>query len=121
MRPTPALLAGAVLLTMASCGGDEPAEPLRIAGGETGTEMWFDPADTEVEPGRYELVFDNVGAVHHELAIVDPDGTVLGATSTAGRSTARFEVDLSDPGDYEMICREPGHENAGMVGSISVG
>ena len=121
MRPTRALLPVALVLAVGACGGDEPAERLPIAGGETGAEMWFDPPDPELAPGRYAIVFDNVGAVHHELAVVDPDGMVLGAASTAGRSTVRFEVDLSEPGRYEMICREPGHVAAGMVGTIEVG
>ena len=120
MRPAHLLLAPFALLAASACGSDEPAQQLEIAGGERGAEMWFEPADPTVEPGRYELVFDNVGSVHHELAVLDPDGAVLAAASTAGRTTVSFEVDLSAPGRYDLVCREPGHAQAGMVGTLTV-
>lgn len=113
-----AALAGAALVLVA-CGSDEPAAPLTISGGETGSAMWFDPDAPEVEAGRYEVTFENVGAVHHELAFVDESGTALAARSIPGASSTTFEVDLSEPGRYEMVCREPGHVAAGMVGTLT--
>ena len=119
-RSVRALAAVAALAVVAGCETSEPPTPLTISGGETGTEMWYEPADPTVEPGRYEITFDNVGAVHHELAIVDPAGQIIVARSIPGAQSATFEVDLSEPGTYTMSCREPGHTAAGMAGQLTV-
>ena len=115
------LLAAATLSVVAACGSEEPGTPLAISGGETGQTMWYDPDDPEVEPGRYEVTFDNVGVLYHELAVVSPSGEVLAARSVGGAQEAVFDVDLSEPGTYTLTCREPGHTEAGMAGTLSVG
>ena len=121
MRTTYAVLVlAATALVTGACGSDEPATPLTISGGETGAEMWFDPAQPEVDAGRYEVTFDNVGQVHHELAVVSPAGEVLAARSIAGGTSTTLEVDLSEPGLYQLQCREPGHTEAGMIGAMTV-
>ena len=106
------------VLTAGAC-SDDPAMELAVEGGERGAAMYFDPEDPTVDAGRYEVTFDNVGAIHHELAIVDPSGEALAARSIPGRSVASFEVEL-EAGTYRMVCREPGHEAAGMVGTLTV-
>ena len=105
----------------AACGSDEPATPLTISGGETGSEMWFHPDDPEVSPGRYEITFENVGDVYHELAVVAPSGEMLSARSVGGGGSFTLDVDLSEPGTYLLACREPGHTEAGMAGTLTVG
>ena len=113
-----AVLAGVVVVS--ACSSDGPTESLTVEAGETGIEMWFDPSDPVVTPGRYEITLDNVGTVHHELAVVHEQGRVLGARSIAGGTSTTFEVDLSQPGEYDLVCREPGHVEAGMVGTLTV-
>ena len=115
------LLGAAALVLVAACGSEEPGTPLAISGGETGQRMWYDPSDPEVEPGRYEFTFDNVGVLYHELAVVSPSGAVLAARSVGGAQQAVFDVDLSEPGTYTLTCREPGHTEAGMAGTLTVG
>lgn len=107
-------------LVAGACGSDDPGIPLTISAGETGAAMWFDPADPEVDAGRYEITFDNVGELHHELAIVAPDGDMVVARSIPGGSTMTMEADLSEPGLYQLRCREPGHTEAGMLGTMTV-
>ena len=106
---------------LAGCGSDDasPATPLRIEGGERGAEMYFDPVSPEAAAGAVAVTFDNVGAVHHELALVDASGSAVAARSIAGKTRASFDVEL-EPGTYQLVCREPGHEAAGMVGTLTV-
>ena len=111
-----------VVLSLGSeaCGGEEES---RVSGAEiriVGTEMAFSPSEATATVGRHPVSFVNEGATYHELAIVAPDGTVLGARSIPGGETAAFEVDLGEPGAYRMVCREPGHTEAGMVGTLTV-
>lgn len=78
-------------------------------------EMGFKPADLTVEqPGRYEIKLVNDGAILHD--IVFPDGTKIEAQ--AGQ-TATGVVDVPAEG-LSFICSVPGHEQAGMVGKITV-
>lgn len=103
-----------------ACGGDDEPE---AAGEEiriVGTEMAFSPSNATATVGKHPITFANEGAIYHELAVVAADGTVLGARSIPAGQTAEFEVDLEAPGDYRMVCREPGHTEAGMVGTLTV-
>lgn len=61
---------------------------------------------------------DYGGASGHTLAIQDPkfDGFLLGTDAGAKKSG---KVDLT-PGTYTIYCTVPGHEQAGMHGTITV-
>ena len=110
--------AALVALVLVACGSDSAdSKQLTIEGGETGQAMYFEPDAPEVEAGTYEVTFDNVGAVHHELAFLDESGAPLVARSIAGGTSATLEAQF-DEGTYRMVCREPGHEAAGMVGTL---
>ena len=114
-------LAALVAVTVLGACGDDgggPSSSLAVEGGERGQAMYFDPADPTIEAGSYEVTFDNVGAVHHELAFLDAGGRPLAGRSIAGRTKVTFEVEF-EPGTYRMVCREPGHEAAGMVGTLT--
>lgn len=113
-------LAAGVLLGLAACGDDDAGsavvgDQIRISG----IEMAFVPAAVTTTPGRHEFVYTNDGAVYHELAVVGPDGAVLAAYSIAAGSEQTFDLDLK-AGDYKLLCREPGHMEAGMVGTMTV-
>lgn len=86
----------------------------------SGTEMAFAPSDPVTSRGQHRIVFTNDGAVDHELAIAAPDGKVLVARSIAAGVRTTLEVDLDVVGRYALLCREPGHTEAGMVGTLTV-
>ncbi len=115
-----AVAASTLILALGACGGDdEPrarGEDIRIVG----TEMAFSPSTATATVGRHPVTFVNEGAIYHELAVLSPDGAALGARSIPAGQTAEFEIDLEAPGDYRMVCREPGHTEAGMVGTLTV-
>jgi len=108
------LLAGvaftALTLLLSSCGDDAvlPSRSMTVVG----REMAFDAPD-RVEPGEYQIVFENIGAQYHELAIKDSSGDVLTRRSVAGRASVTMKVKLP-AGTYELGCFEPGHYAGGM-------
>lgn len=104
-----------VLLT--ACGSGEAALPARSMT-VVGREMAFDAPD-RVEPGDYTIMFENVGAQYHELAVKDSSGKVLMRRSIAGGMTMPMKVRL-EPGTYELGCFEPGHYAAGMHKMLTV-
>lgn len=112
-------IAGAVcaLWLLTACGAGEKTLPARSMT-VVGREMAFDAPDT-VEPGDYTILFDNVGAQYHELAVKDASGKVLMRRSIAGGSMMTMKVRL-DAGTYELGCFEPGHYAAGMHKTLVV-
>ncbi|HET6951074.1 MAG TPA: cupredoxin domain-containing protein [Acidimicrobiales bacterium] len=103
----------------ARSGGDEPAAP---AGGSAPSavsavslaDFSIDPADVTVAQGTV-LDVSNDGAVVHNLAV---DGVATDMLDPG----AGGELDLGGlaPGTYRMICEVPGHEAAGMHGTLVV-
>lgn len=77
-------------------------------------EFAIDPAELSVAAGS-TLDVTNDGAVVHNLAV---DGVASDMLDPAESG----ELDLSElePGTYTMICEVPGHEAAGMKGTITI-
>ena len=98
----------------------EPAPPAApaAAGGTleiTSFDLGFEPAQLSVPaPGRYEVALTNTGSIPHDVTFAG------GETASAnGGETATVEVDVPAEG-LAFICSIPGHEQAGMKGSVTV-
>ena len=80
----------------------------------------FEPSDVEAAGGKIRFTVTNEGDNPHNLVISDASG-VVGRTKTfnKGEGPEVLEVDLQ-PGTYKMLCDVPGHEQAGMVGTLTV-
>ena len=111
----------AVLIAVASasgCGGDaeEPAGPVTSL--VTMSEREFTPSEVNAAADE-PLAVRNAGSVGHDLKL-RRDGKEVGGTQVLNPGeTQQLEV-LFDPGDYEMYCSVPGHEEAGMKGTFTV-
>ena len=85
------------------------------------TEMRIDPQNPKInKPGVVEFKVDNAGKTVHALEIEGPNGEVETDQLQAGQ-TATLRADLNKPGKYKWYCPVPGHEEAGMRGTITVG
>ena len=69
------------------------------------------PADTDVE-----VTFVNEGSLEHDWVVPDED---VGTEIIGGGEEETVTVNLP-AGEYEYICTVPGHEEAGMVGTLIV-
>ncbi|MDQ5823809.1 MAG: plastocyanin/azurin family copper-binding protein [Chloroflexota bacterium] len=144
-----ALVAGALTLTLAACGGEtntggtgntggNPTATTAPAGGETpttgdtggketnrvdvGLDEWLiDPKALQVPAGNTTFVAKNVGEFSHNF-VVQKDGKDIGGTPafTPAESPKEVTLDLQ-PGTYTTICTVPGHAQQGMVGTLTVG
>jgi Cu+-exporting ATPase len=111
-----------VLAAFVLAGGVMAADRLIEAGAShvevVARDTAYEPADVVVEAGRtVVLSFSNEDPVFHDweaegLANVDA-GARPGQTQTI-----RFTID--EPGTYRVMCSVPGHEEAGMVGTLTV-
>jgi uncharacterized cupredoxin-like copper-binding protein len=110
-------LAAALLLgpVLAGCGKDTPTRDTTVVG----TEMAFSPANLSLTEGTWRFHFQNKGAVAHELALEQPLGQPIKRVMVGPRAEGVLEVDLK-AGTYEMTCREPGHFEQGMKGTVTV-
>lgn len=115
-------------LTLAACGGTDdepapdtgPASEVPVATGETvsvvATEFAFAPADlTAPADTDVTLSVENQGNVEHDLTIRDQDVQVIAMPGETGTGTFNLS-----PGEYQFYCSIPGHEAAGMLGTITV-
>lgn len=119
---------------VAACGGgdEESTEAPASAESETGTETGTETAGTTIQVTAKEFSFDpadatapadtdvtvevvNVGSIEHDWTI---ESESVAIPVTAGQ-TATGTVNLP-AGTYKVICSIPGHEEAGMKGTLTV-
>ena len=83
----------------------------------------FIPDEISAPPGRYRIVFENIGGLAHNLALTPTPGQTgndLGDTgNVAGMRSRSFTVELT-PGTYEFVCRTDKHDLAGMRGTLTI-
>jgi nitrite reductase (NO-forming) len=79
-------------------------------------DLGFTPASIEVPAaGRYAVTLKNTGTIPHDLTFAD--GTVTPMVNAGDSATV--EVDVPAEG-ITFICSIPGHEQAGMQGTVAV-
>ena len=115
---------GALALTAVACGGDEEAtpspEPTPEAAAFTvdALEFKYEPVDEWTIPSGGSTTFElvNKGVVEHDFTIDELDFQILANVGETVTGT------LTDPaaGTYKVYCTIPGHEAAGMVGTLVV-
>jgi plastocyanin len=102
------------------------AAPTTAQDGETTLEnpadpsaLRFEKSALEASAGTVTLVMENPSAIEHNIAVrgegLDEKGEVVGQGE---ESTVTVEL---EPGEYEFYCSVPGHEEAGMKGTLTVG
>ena len=123
-------------LVAAGCGGGDddedeaapPPPPAATDGGDGATRLEnpadpggaleFQKKELTAPAGEVTLVMENPASVEHNIAVkgdgIDEKGPVVGEGGTS-------EITLTlEPGEYEFYCSVPGHEAAGMEGTLRV-
>jgi len=116
------VLSGGALIVAAGATTGAPAAP--TAGSSTAAKnVSVNLSEFDISPGNIEIAVGgtlsvtNVGAIDHDLAIA---GSGVGTPMLANGQS--YDLDLSDlePGVYQMLCTIPGHDSAGMTGTLTV-
>jgi manganese oxidase len=79
------------------------------------TEFAISPSSIS---GADSLVVTNDGTMAHDLEVV---GTDLITPMLQPGDSATLDLSSLEPGTYTVICTVPGHEAAGMTGTLTVG
>jgi len=115
----------ALAAVLAACGGSddegtpyqEPAgPPVDTLNVESGN-VFFKPTELDSPKGVVEIKLKNIESGTHDLVIRGLAGFQLEVSGEG--STAAGKVDLTKK-QYEFYCTIPGHEEAGMKGTITV-
>jgi len=108
------------IFLLAACGGSSGGQP---AGSTkvTLTEFKFDPSTISVAHGKVVFFLVNGGTISHDLVVTDSSGNRMGASEliSAGDS-AVLTIDNLPAGTYTFFCDQPGHEQQGMKGTLTV-
>lgn len=91
-------------------------EPAGGTASVTLTEFKIEPDSLSVAAGS-KLAVTNAGSVAHNLAIKDTD---LRTADLNGGASETLDLAALKPGTYTLFCAVPGHEAAGMKGTLTV-
>jgi len=111
-------------LGLVACGGDDGgsdssgggAGGLTVTADESGQLSW-DPTELTAPAGEVTITLENPAPVAHDIKI-EGNGVEEGSDLVIGDS-ADVTAQLK-PGEYSYICTVPGHEEAGMSGTLTV-
>ena len=106
--------------TTATTGAAGGAETLDVSSPADGG-LIFQPDGLTAQPGNVTITYDNPSPVPHSIAVATSNGNVLGEVQpfTDGKQSVQLN-DLA-PGQYTFYCTVPGHREAGMEGTLTVG
>ena len=104
--------------TTAETGGSGGGAPVAVTAAADGG-LAFDEKTLNASAGAVDLKLDNPSTTEHNVCVRSDSGDELGCSDETEEGTADLSVDLQ-PGTYEFYCSEPGHEEAGMKGTLTV-
>jgi plastocyanin len=85
-----------------------------------GGALSYNTTTLTAKPGRVTIEFTNMAPLSHNVTVESSAGKTLGATPTFSGGTRSLTVDLM-AGTYTFFCSVPGHRQAGMQGTLTVG
>ena len=80
--------------------------------------LMFDKTTLEAPAGKVTIEMTNPSSVAHDIAIEGNGVDVAGKVVSDG-AMSTVSADL-EPGTYTFYCSVPGHEDAGMKGTLTV-
>ena len=126
MRYRLVLLAAPVVLFVASAcapaaapaaGAALPPEQITVTGTD---DFRFNPSTITVKAGQpLEVTFQNGGEILHDFTAQQGLSTPVVITEEGGKS-GTATVTYAKPGTYKFLCSQPGHDQLGMHGTITV-
>jgi uncharacterized cupredoxin-like copper-binding protein len=124
-----ALVLASALLAACTGGGGGTAAGKPAGGGGGATQnvevkgldtLKFDPATLTVRSGQpVHLTLTSTGSLAHDWVVDNLDGKKVSVEAAASQSTST-DFTPSAAGTFQFYCSQPGHREAGMVGTLTV-
>jgi uncharacterized cupredoxin-like copper-binding protein len=104
-------------LSEGAASGSAATQQLTVKAMDT---MKFDPPTLSAKAGQpIQVTLDNTGALVHDFSITDGVSQPIKSVAQPGqKAVATFTIDK--PGTYTYLCSQPGHEQAGMKGTLTI-
>jgi plastocyanin len=81
----------------------------------------YQPNGLTANPGSVTITYDNPSPVPHSIAVATSNGNVLGQVQPFTNGKQSVQLTNLAPGEYTFYCTVPGHREAGMEGTLTVG
>lgn len=92
---------------------------LKLAANPSGS-LSYDTTTLTAKPGKVMIAFTNASPLSHDVVVQSSSGATVGATPIFTGGTKSVKLDLK-AGTYTFFCSVPGHRQAGMQGTLTVG
>jgi plastocyanin len=92
---------------------------LALAADPTGA-LKYDKTQLDASAGNVTIDFSNKSSVPHDVVVTGSGDKKLGATKEITDGSESLKLKDVKPGTYTFFCSVPGHEQAGMKGTLTV-
>lgn len=103
----------------AGASGGSKGTKLALAADPTG-QLKYDTTKLNANAGAVTIALTNKSAVPHDVAVKNSAGKVLGTSQEITKSATDLKIKDLPAGSYTFFCTVPGHEQAGMKGTLTV-
>jgi plastocyanin len=83
-------------------------------------DLKYDKTSLDASAGNVEIKFTNDSSTPHNVTVQDSSGKQEGATDDVTGGKATLKLSGLKAGTYTYFCSIPGHEQAGMKGTLTV-
>jgi nitrite reductase (NO-forming) len=119
----------ALLPVLAACTSATATKPSAGAASGTATQqltvkamdtMKFDPPTLSAKAGQpIQVTLDNSGQLVHDFSVTEGVAQPVKTIAQPGQK-AVTTFTIEKPGTYTYFCSQPGHEEAGMKGTLTI-
>ncbi|MFT4049534.1 MAG: cupredoxin domain-containing protein [Solirubrobacterales bacterium] len=99
--------------------GSAKGTKLTLSADPTGA-LKYNTAKLNANAGAVTIAFTNESSVPHDVAIESSAGKNLGTSEEITKGSTTLEIKDLKAGSYTFFCTVPGHEQAGMKGTLTV-
>ena len=118
LLPMLVLAAAGGVVSSASAASTHPTRANVVHLIAVGSGLKYDKKVVTAKAGRITLNFTNASSLQHNIRLGQGE-TEFGGTKTIGHGSTSVVVSLKK-GAYHFYCSVPGHEDAGMTGTLNV-
>jgi plastocyanin len=102
-----------------SGGGGSASSTVSLAADPS--QIAYDTTSLSGKAGNMTIDFNNPNqALGHDVCVQDPNGKKLGCSKVVTGGKTTLNLSNLKPGSYTFYCSVPGHEQAGMKGTLTV-
>lgn len=83
-------------------------------------ELKYNTTKLNAKPGNITIALTNDSSTPHDVTVSDSSDEQLGQSETVTKADTSLELNDVAAGSYTFFCSLPGHEAAGMKGTLTV-